>query len=83
MRHLYASNQRAEKMKKSLNMINTVLKPINRAFLGTNPMTSEELSILENRRRRLDERLGKTVELELEKGRLLDTEIAEQNRPTT
>jgi ERCC4-related helicase len=76
IRHLYASNQRAEKMKKSLNMINTVLKPINRAFLGPNPMTSEELSILENRRRRLDERLGKTVESELDKGRLLDTEIA-------
>jgi Fanconi anemia group M protein len=76
IRHLYASNQRAEKMKKSLNMINTVLKPINRAFLGPNPMTSEELSILENRRRRLDERLDKTVESELDKGRLLDTEIA-------
>jgi Fanconi anemia group M protein len=76
IRHLFASNQRAEKMKKSLNMINTVLKPINRAFLGPNPMTSEELSILENRRRRLDERLDKTVESELDKGRLLDTEIA-------
>ena len=76
IRHLFASNQRAEKMKKSLNMINTVLKPINRAFLGPNLMTSEELSILENRRRRLDERLDKTVESELDKGRLLDTEIA-------
>ena len=39
-------------------------------------MTSEELSIIENRRRRLEERLDKTVESELDKGRLLDTEIA-------
>lgn len=76
MRHLYASNQRVEKMKKSLSMINTVLKPINRTFLGSNPMTSEELSIIENRRRRLDERLDKTVESELDKGRLLNNEIA-------
>lgn len=75
MRHLYASNQRVEKMK-SLSMINTVLKPINRTFLGSNPMTSEELSIIENRRRRLDERLDKTVESELDKGRLLNNEIA-------
>jgi ERCC4-related helicase len=76
MRHLYASNQRVEKMKKSLSMINTVLKPINRTFLESNPMTSEELSIIENRRRRLDERLDKTVESERDKGRLLNTEIA-------
>jgi ERCC4-related helicase len=76
IRHLYASNQRVEKMKKSLSMINTVLKPINRTFLESNPMTSEELSIIENRRRRLDERLDKTVESERDKGRLLNTEIA-------
>jgi ERCC4-related helicase len=76
MRHLYASNQRVEKMKKSLGMINTVLKPINRTFLKSNPMTSEELSIIDNRRRRLEERLDKTVESELDKGRLLNTEIA-------
>jgi ERCC4-related helicase len=76
VRHLYASNQRVEKMKKSLSMINTVLKPINRTFLESNPMTSEELSIIENRRRRLDERLDKTVESERDKGRLLNTEIA-------
>lgn len=76
MRHLYASNQRVEKMKKSLGMINTVLKPINRTFLESNPMTSEELSIIDNRRRRLEERLDKTVESELDKGRLLNTEIA-------
>lgn len=76
MRHLYASNQRVEKMKKSLSMINTVLKPINRTFRESNPMTSEELSIIENRRRRLDEHLDKTVESELDKGRLLNTEIA-------
>ncbi|MDQ3868229.1 MAG: DEAD/DEAH box helicase [Thermoproteota archaeon] len=57
MRHLHSSKMRVEKMMNSLNDINAVLKPINRSFISPNPMTSEELSIIENRKKRLEQHL--------------------------
>src|ERR687898_2507023 len=61
MRHLYASKMRVEKMTNSLNNINTILKPINRFFITPNPMTLAELSILDDKKKRLEERLLKRV----------------------
>ena len=57
MRHLHSSKMRVEKMMNSLKDINAVLKPINRSFISPNPMTSEELSIIENRKKRLEQHL--------------------------
>jgi len=65
MRHLYASKMRVEKMTNSLNNINTILKPINRSLITPNPMTLAELSIIENNKKRLEERLLKRVEAEI------------------
>jgi ERCC4-related helicase len=74
MRHLYSSNVRVERMTNSLNNINTILKPIKRSFISPNPMTSEELSIIENKKKRLEQRLLKRVESEIQYG-LPDTDV--------
>jgi ERCC4-related helicase len=66
MRHLYASKMRVEKMTNSLNNINTILKPINRSLIISNPMTLDELSIIEDNKKRLEERLLKRVESEIQ-----------------
>jgi Fanconi anemia group M protein len=66
MRHLYASKMRVEKMTNSLNNINTILKPINRSLITPNPMTLDELSIIEDNKKRLEERLLKRVESEIQ-----------------
>jgi Fanconi anemia group M protein len=66
MRHLYASKMRIEKMTNSLNNINTILKPINRSLITPNPMTLDELSIIEDNKKRLEERLLKRVESEIQ-----------------
>jgi Fanconi anemia group M protein len=66
MRHLYASKMRVEKMTNSLNNINTILKPINRSLITPNPMTLDELSIIEDKKKRLEERLLKRVESEIQ-----------------
>jgi ERCC4-related helicase len=66
MRHLYASKMRVEKMTNSLNNINTLLKPINRSLITPNPMTLDELSIIEDNKKRLEERLLKKVESEIQ-----------------
>jgi Fanconi anemia group M protein len=66
MRHLYASKMRVEKMTNSLNNINTLLKPINRSLITPNPMTLDELSIIEDKKKRLEERLLKRVESEIQ-----------------
>jgi ERCC4-related helicase len=80
MRYLHASTKRVEKMRKSLNIINNVLKPISKTLLMPNPMSSEELSQIENRRRRLDDQLQKTIgPMYDNKNRLVgDKEIAKQ-----
>lgn len=66
MRHLYASKMRVEKMTNSLDNINTILKPINRSLITPNPMTLDELSIIEDNKKRLEERLLKRVESEIQ-----------------
>jgi ERCC4-related helicase len=66
MRHLYASKMRVEKMTNSLNNINTLLKPINRSLITPNPMTLDELSIIEDNKKRLEECLLKRVESEIQ-----------------
>ncbi|HZB99401.1 MAG TPA: helicase-related protein, partial [Nitrososphaeraceae archaeon] len=72
MRHLYASKMRVEKMTNSLNNINTILKPINRSFITPNPMTLAELSILDDKKKRLEERLLKRVQSEIQYNGLSD-----------
>jgi hypothetical protein len=57
---------RVEKMTNSLNNINTILKPINRSLITPNPMTLDELSIIEDNKKRLEERLLKRVESEIQ-----------------
>jgi len=75
MRHLYSSKMRVEKMMNSLNNINTILKPLNRFFVPPNPMTSEELSIIEDKKKRLEQRLFKRVESEIPYDGLSDIDI--------
>src|SRR5215212_3469245 len=75
MRHLYASKMRVEKMTNSLNNINTILKPINRSLITPNPMTLAELSIIENNKKRLEQRLLKRAESEIQYDGLPDTDI--------
>jgi ERCC4-related helicase len=75
MRHLHSSKMRVEKMMNSLNDINAVLKPINRSFISPNPMTSEELSIIENRKKRLEQHLLKRAEPEIQYDELPDIGI--------
>lgn len=74
MRHLYGSKMRVEKMTNSLNNINTILKPINRSFITPNPMTLAELSILDDKKKRLEERLLKRVQSEIQYNGLSDIE---------
>lgn len=74
MRYLYASKMRVEKMTNSLNNINTILKPINRSFITPNPMTLAELSILDDKKKRLEERLLKRVQSEIQYNGLSDIE---------
>ena len=74
MRHLYASKMRVEKMTNSLNNINTILKPVNRSFITPNPMTLAELSILDDKKKRLEERLLKRVQSEIQYNGLSDIE---------
>ena len=78
MRHLYSSKMRVEKMTNSLNNINTILKPINRYFIPPNPMTSDELSIIENNKKRLEQRLRKKIESEIQYNELPDIDIKSQ-----
>ncbi len=66
MRHLYASKMRVEKMTNSLNNINTILKPLNRSLITPNPMTLAELSIIEDNKKRLEERLLKRAESQIQ-----------------
>jgi ERCC4-related helicase len=75
MRHLYSSKMRVDKMMNSLNNINTILKPLNRSFIPPNPMTSEELFIIENKKKRLEQRLLKRVESEIPCDGLSDIDI--------
>jgi Fanconi anemia group M protein len=74
-RYYYASQKRIEKMKTHLNIINSTLKSINRMPFQLNPMTSEELSLIEKRQERLDEHLYKAIQSELKEGKLSETDV--------
>jgi ERCC4-related helicase len=74
-RYYYASQKRIEKMKSHLNIINSTLKSINRMPFRLNPMTSEELSLIEKRQDRLDEHLYNAIQSELKKGKLSETDV--------
>ncbi len=74
MRYLYASSRRIEKMQHLLSRINTTLKPIGRTSMATNPMTKEQLSLIENRKSKLDNKLYKRFELDLKKSIVSNTE---------
>jgi ERCC4-related helicase len=60
-RYLYASKRRMEKMKQILSSISITLKPIHRADVLANPMTSEEVLSFELNRTALDERVDKML----------------------
>lgn len=78
-RYLYASEKRVERMRKSLTSIKAALKPISRKhLLDLNPMTSEELLSVENRKKRLEEHLSKIAQLEANQGRLSDNKALER-----
>ncbi|MBV9668312.1 MAG: DEAD/DEAH box helicase [Nitrososphaeraceae archaeon] len=74
-RYYYASQKRIEKMKNHLNIINTTLKSINRMPFQLNPMTPEELSVIEKRQDRFDEHLYKAIQSKLKKGKLSETDV--------
>ena len=61
-------------MKRYSNLINTTLKSINRTPIESDPMTTEELSVIGRRQERLDENLYKTIQSELKKGRLTSSD---------
>src|SRR6478672_6127453 len=73
-RYHHASQKRIESMKRYLNLINTTLKSINRTPIESDPMTTEELSVIGRRQERLDENLYKTIQSELKKGRLTSSD---------
>src|SRR5919106_2039510 len=68
-RYLNASSRRVEKMKDSLTSIKTTIRPFRRrAQLQFDPMTSNELSILNKRNKRFEDILSETVRLEVGQG---------------
>jgi ERCC4-related helicase len=66
-RYHYASQKRLEKMKKSVDVVKASLAPIARFQCPANPMSEEELSIIEERERRLAKQLRKDIESDITK----------------
>lgn len=64
-RHLNASKRRVQKMKQILSTLSTTLKPFKRNILAPNPMTAEELNVIDNVIEKMDTKLKKEVELNL------------------
>jgi Fanconi anemia group M protein len=60
-RYLYASKRRIEKMKQILSSLSSSLTPIRRTISLPNPMTSEEISSYESRRKVFDGIVDKTL----------------------
>jgi Fanconi anemia group M protein len=64
-RYLYASKRRMEKMKQILSTVNMTLKPVQRADILSDPMTSDETSSFEFKRytfgKRVDKKLSSTI----------------------
>jgi ERCC4-related helicase len=68
-RYLNASSRRVEKMKDSLTSIKSTIRPLQRRVqLQLDPMTSNELSILNKRNKRFEDLLSETVRLEVSQG---------------
>jgi superfamily II DNA/RNA helicase len=64
-RHLNASKRRVQKMKQILSSLSTTFKPFKRNILAPNPMTAEELNVIDNVIEKMDTKLKKEVELNL------------------
>ncbi|MFL6393039.1 MAG: helicase-related protein, partial [Nitrososphaeraceae archaeon] len=76
-RYHLASQRRIEMMHKRLsNITNITLKQMNRLPFKPNLMTSEELSVIENRQARLQQNLTKTIELEIKDSKSPDGDDA-------
>ena len=60
-RYLYSSKRRIEKMKQILSSISSSLTFIRRTISLPNPMTPEEISSYESRRKILDRKVDKTL----------------------
>lgn len=75
-RYLNASSRRVEKMKDSLTSIKTTIRPLQRRVqLQLDPMTSDELSILNKRNKRFEDLLSETVRLEVGQGILPEKDV--------
>ena len=75
-RYLNASSRRVEKMKDSLTSIKSTIRPLQRsAQLQLDPMTSNELSILNKRNKRFEDLLSETVRLEIGQGILPEKDV--------
>ena len=72
-RYLYSSKSRMEKMKQILSNISMTLKPIQRADVIANPMTPDELSSFESRRRVLDKQVDKMLSSPLDIKKMNDS----------
>ena len=78
-RYLNASARRVEKMKESLTSIKTTFRQLQReAQLQLDPMTSDELVILEKRKKRFEDHLSESVRLEVDQGILSEKDINER-----
>ncbi|MFL6370257.1 MAG: helicase-related protein [Nitrososphaeraceae archaeon] len=76
-RYHLASQRRIEMMHKRLsNITNISLKQMNRLPFKPNLMTSEELSVIENRQARLQQNLTKRIELEIKDSKSPDGDDA-------
>jgi ERCC4-related helicase len=64
-RHLNASKRRVQKMKQILSTLGMTLKPFNRNILTTNPLTVEELKVIDTGVEKMDTKFKKEVELNL------------------
>jgi Fanconi anemia group M protein len=78
-RYLNASARRVEKMKESLTSIKTTFRQLQReAQLQLDPMTSDELVILEKRKKRFEDHLSESVRSEVDQGILSEKDINER-----
>ena len=80
-RYLVASQRRMEMMHKRLSNITSIsLKQINRLPFKPNFIASEELSMVEDSRIRLQQRLRKRIQLEMRDGRLQQGDVLATRR---
>ena len=78
-RYLNASTRRVQKMKELLAYIKTTFKPLARdEQLRPNPMTQEELIVIERRNKRLEDRLSGTIKLAIAQGKLSEDQAKER-----